>query len=174
MLLVAPAFATNNPPPDNKPPVGSKANAGSRSLSSTSTLIDFGDSDYSADYAEAAQAVAVDGSECSGSFAVGTRQFQIGAAGPSPFCQKLASAREDRKTAQHLREMAASMTCTAPHEINKSGEAWVPNSCLTEQHRMRKEAHGLELAANETLTNARRDANKKPGLLGKIWAVVGM
>lgn len=106
---------------------------GNDQLSKVNTVIDFGDSTYSADYEEAAGAVAVDGGVCHGSVAIGTRDIAIGGAGPSRYCMLLKSAETDLAT-------SASMVCTAPHEITKSGDAWIPNKCMAEKHRLYREA----------------------------------
>jgi len=133
---------------------GSNQQQDQSQLSSVNSLIDFGDSTYSADYKEAAAGVNVDGGSCHGSLGIGTRDFTISGAGPSQFCQLMDSAKLDLNT-------AAAMKCTAPHEINKSGDAWIPNDCMKEQHRLYK--RGMD-----TLSRASNIANRKPGVLKRV------
>jgi len=157
LLLTSVAFANGNQDQNSHDKGKPRGDRNISQQQKVITAVDFGGNNYSTDYDEAAQAPGVDGGECHGSLGIGIRSFQIGGAGPSSFCMKIKSARDDR-------EAASKMHCTAPHELNKSGDAWVPNSCMAEKHR-------LFMRAAATSTGASEEANRRPGFLTRVWRI---
>lgn len=151
-LLTTSAFA--NPHKDHgwHNPYTTKARAEAVAVANSAS-----NASISSKYTEAASSAMVDGGTCSGSLAIQLPKFGIGSAKPDSFCRLITSAKEDLN-------MAARMTCPGSRDTKSSVE--LPDACVQERERLYSQGKlSLELA--------REVARKKPGFLGRIWAVIG-